>query len=139
VVIEAKSLRAAYRSKPGDVVVLDFFDYERHPVIDVVMTPVYCNTVLPKDATSQGYVTLHVEDIKFLAERASRELIAIPHGGPHVLVPFTMDGCGRLGANVQALLVVLATTALAKGLTPLATTTTADSPHAMRVSLWVQR
>jgi hypothetical protein len=55
VVLEARGLRAADSSRPGDVVALDFFADGRHLVIDVVMTTVYRNTVLEKVATILGY------------------------------------------------------------------------------------
>ncbi len=40
VVLEARGLRAADRSRPGDVVALDFFADGRHLVIDVVLTTI---------------------------------------------------------------------------------------------------
>jgi len=54
VVLEARGLRAGYRSRPGDVVAMDFFADGRHLVIDAVMTTVYMNTVLEKVATIPG-------------------------------------------------------------------------------------
>jgi hypothetical protein len=51
VVLEARGLRATDRSRPGDIVALDFFADGRHLVIDAVMTTVYRNTVLEKVAT----------------------------------------------------------------------------------------
>jgi len=65
VVLEARELRAAYRSRPGDVVSLDFFADGRHLVIDDVMTTVYMNTVLEKVATVPGYAAKHAEERKF--------------------------------------------------------------------------
>jgi len=55
VVTEARGLRAADRSRPGDVVALDFFADGRHLVIDAVMTTVYMNTVLERVVTIPGY------------------------------------------------------------------------------------
>ena len=48
VVLEARGLRAADRSRPGDVVALDFFAEGRHLVIDAFLTTVYRNPVLEK-------------------------------------------------------------------------------------------
>ncbi len=45
IVIEARGLRTANASRPGDVVVLDFFAEGRHLVVDAVVTTVYRNTV----------------------------------------------------------------------------------------------
>ncbi len=50
IVLEARELRAADRSRPGDVVALDFFADGRHLVIDAVMTIVYRNKVLKQVA-----------------------------------------------------------------------------------------
>ena len=55
IVTEARGLRAADRSRPGDVVALDFFADGRHLVIDAVMTTVYRNIVLERVATIPGY------------------------------------------------------------------------------------
>ena len=55
VVTRARGMRAADRSRPGDVVALDFFADGRHLVIDAVMTTVYRNTVLEKVATTPGF------------------------------------------------------------------------------------
>ena len=47
VIIEARRLRTTDETRPGDVVVLDFFAKGEHPVvIDTVVTTVYRNTVL---------------------------------------------------------------------------------------------
>ncbi len=72
VVTEARGLRAADRSRPGDVVALDFFADGRHLVIDAVMTTVYRNTVLEKVATVPGYEAKQAEDRKFAADKTSR-------------------------------------------------------------------
>jgi len=110
VVLEARGLRAADRSRPGDVVALDFFANGRHLVIDAVLTTVYRNTVvLEKVATVPGYAAKQAEDKKFLADRTSTQPISGIHGGPHILVPFALEDGGRLGAHAHALLRALAT------------------------------
>jgi hypothetical protein len=45
-IVEARGLRVAYRSKHGDVVALDFSADGRRLVIDAVMTTIYRNTML---------------------------------------------------------------------------------------------
>jgi hypothetical protein len=62
VVLEARGLRIANRSRPRDVVAQDFFADGRHLVIDVVMTTVYTNAVLEKVATVPGYAAKQAED-----------------------------------------------------------------------------
>ena len=62
VVTEARGLRSSYASRPGDVVVLDFFRDGQHLVIDVVVTTIYRNTVLhqvsrKKERKKDGYNT----------------------------------------------------------------------------------
>jgi hypothetical protein len=115
VVMEARGLRAADMSCPGDIVAIDFFAVGRHLVIDAVMTTVYLNTVLTKVATIHGYAAKQAEDRKFLANKTSRQPISTLHGGPHILVPFAIEDGGRLGAHAQALLGAQATAKLTKG------------------------
>jgi hypothetical protein len=118
------------------VVSLDFFADGRHLVIDVVVTTVYKNIVLHQVANILGYAAKQAEDIKFLANRTSRQPIALRMArGHHVLVPFAIEDGGRLGAHAQALLRTLATTALAhKGKTPPVARRTTDAPQPMMVS-----
>jgi hypothetical protein len=54
-VVETRDLRAADRSRPGDVVAMDFFAEGKHLVIDDVLTTVYMSTILEKVATVPGY------------------------------------------------------------------------------------
>ena len=136
--LEARGLRAAGRSILRDVVALDFSADDRHPVIDVVLTTVYVNTILKKVATVPGYAAKQTEDMNFLADRTSTQPISVIHGGPRILVPFALEDGGRLGTHAQALLRVLATTTLAKGRTPPFARGTEDMDHPMLVSLWVR-
>ena len=46
IALEARGLRGADRSKPGDAVELNFFADGRHLAIDAVVTTVYKNMVL---------------------------------------------------------------------------------------------
>ena len=96
---EARGLRAADRSRPGDVVALDFSADGCHLVIDDVVTTVYRNTVLEKVATVLGYAAKQAEDKKFHANRTSSKPISLLHGGPHILVLFAIADGGRLGAH----------------------------------------
>ena len=64
-VVEARGLRAADRSRPDDVVALNFFAQGRHLVIDAVVTTVDMNIFLQKVASVPGYVAKHAKDSKF--------------------------------------------------------------------------
>jgi hypothetical protein len=99
VVLEARGLRAADNSRPGDVVALDFIADGRPLGIDAVMTAMYRNTVLEKVATVLGYAAKQAKDMKFLADITSRHPIFVTLGGPHILVPFAIEDGGRLRAN----------------------------------------
>ena len=132
-------MRAADRSRPGDVVALNFFADGRHLVIDAVMTTVYRNTMLEKVATVPGFAAKHAKDRKFLADRTSSQPISVVHGGPHILVPFAIEDGGRLGAHAQALLRSLAAAALAKGRTPPFAMGVERLAYNMQISLWVRR
>ncbi len=96
VVQEARGLRATDRSRPGNVVTVDFFADGRHIVNDVVMTTVYINTMLQKVATIPGHAAKQAEDKKFLADKSSSQPISTIHGGPHILVPFAIENGGSL-------------------------------------------
>jgi len=112
VVTEAKGLRA---TRPGDIVVLDFFAEGRHLVIDTVVTTVYRNTNIRHAASIPGYVAKQAEDRNFLADRALTQPVAAIHGCPHIMVPFAIENIGRIEAHVLALLRALANVALVKG------------------------
>ncbi len=96
--------------------------------------------MLHKVSTVPGFATNQAEDRKFLADMTSRQPIAVAHGGPHILAPFAIEDGGRMGAHAQALLMVLATTALAKGTRPpFARGGGEDLTHPMLLALWVRR
>ena len=140
VVTEARGLRAADRSRPGDVLALDFFADDRHLVIDAVMTTVvYKSAVMEKVSTVPGFAAEQAKDTKFLADKTSTQPIFGLYGGPHILVPFAIEDGGRLGAHAHALLRSLATTALAKGRTPTFARGVEKLTHNMQISLWVRR
>jgi hypothetical protein len=139
IVTEARGLREADSSRPGDVVALDFFADGRHLVIDAVMTTVYRNTALERAATVPGFAAKRAEDRKFMADKTSSQPISAAHGGPHILVPFAIEDGGRLGAHAQALLRSLASAALAKGRSPPFARGVDNLTHNMQISLWVRR
>ena len=56
IVTKARGLRSSDASRPGDVVVLDFFRDGQHLVIDVVVNTVYRNTILQQVSTTPSYV-----------------------------------------------------------------------------------
>jgi hypothetical protein len=70
-------------SRPGDVVVLDFFAKGRHLLVDALVTTVYRNTILESASTIPGYGTKQVEDRKFQANRAATQPIGAIHGRTH--------------------------------------------------------
>jgi len=128
IVLEARGLRAADRSRPGGEVAPDFLAYGRRLDIDIVITTAFRNTVLHQVANIPGYAAKQAEDMKFLADKNYRQPIAASNGGHHVLVPFAMEDEGRLGAHAHALLRALAKLALAKG----------RIPYPMLVFMWVR-
>jgi hypothetical protein len=139
VVTEARGLRSSDASRPGDVVVLDFFRDGQHLVIDAVVTTVYRNTVFHQVSTIPGYAAKQAEDRKFYADKSSAEPVASIHGGPHVLVPFALEDGGRLGAHAQALLRSFAALAVDKGRRPPLAYRDSSFSAPTLVSIWVQR
>ena len=83
--MDARGLRSSDASRLGDVVVLDFFRYGQHILIDAVVTTVYRNTVLHQVSTVPGFVAKQVEDRKFYADKSSTDHVASIYGGPHFL------------------------------------------------------
>jgi hypothetical protein len=112
---KARGLRAAGASRPGDVVVLEFFAEGHHLVVDAVATTVYRNGILKNASSIPGYAAKQIEDRKFNADHASSQPITAIHGGPHVLLLFEVENGGRLGARALVLLRALVIVALDKG------------------------
>ena len=90
------------KTRPGDIVVLDFYAPGRHLLLDRVVTTVYMNSRLRETIEVPGYAAKLVEDRKFYADKTSERLVARIHGGLHTLIPFVVEDGGRLGAHAQA-------------------------------------
>ena len=136
---EARELRQDDRTRPGDLVVLDFADGGRHLIIDGVVTTVYKNTILPRVASIPGFAGKQVEDKKFKADADSSHLVSISHGGRHRFVPFAMEDLGRIGAHGQATLRMLAEYVVAKGKGPPMSARAAPLKPFEAVAMWVRR
>ena len=144
-ITEARGLRGTGdRSRPGDIVVLDYHSPGRHLLLDGVVTSVYRNTRQKETSEIPGYAAKLVEDRKFYADKTSERPVARIHGGLHTLVPFAVEDGGRLGAHAQAFLRTLAERAVSQGrrsrpalCDPSGTILRGDG--ATQVSLWVQR
>jgi len=139
IVEEAREMRQDDRTRPGDVVVMDFVEGGRHLIIDGVVTILYRNTVLQKVETIPGFAAKQVEDKKFKADADSSHPVAAQHGGRHRCIPFAMEDGGRIGAHGQAALRMLAEYAVAKGKLPPMSSRAAPLRHSEAVALWVRR
>ena len=138
IVEEKKGLRPD-RTRPGDVVVLNFYGPGRHLVIDVVISTVYRNTILSVTSLIPGHVAKLAEDKKFKADdEMSSQPVSCKHGGDHVFVPFAMEDGGTLGAHAHALLKTPAEHAVSAGRCSSPDSLSPLSPS-MQVSLWMQR
>ena len=107
-------MRPDDRSRPCDLVVLDFADGRRNLVFDGVISTVYRSTILPKVAVILGFATKQVVDKKLKADADSLHPVSSLHGGRHRLIPYDMEDGGRTGAHGQATLRMFAEFALAK-------------------------
>ncbi len=142
---EARGLRGKVdKTRPGDIVVLDFYAPRRHLLLDGVVTTVYRNTRLRETTEVPGYAAKQVEDMKFYADKATERPVARIHGGRHTLIPFAVEDGGRLGAHAQSFLHSLAERAVRQGRRsrpqlrdPGGNILRSDG--ATQVSLWVQR
>ncbi len=126
IVEEARGLRPDDRSRPCDLVVLDFADGGRHLVLDGVITTFYRSTILSRVAVIPGFAAKQVEDMKFKADADSLHPVSSLHGERHRLIPFAMEDGGRIGAHGHATLRMLAEFAVAKGKLP--PTSARDAP-----------
>jgi len=142
---EARGLRGRQdRTRPGDIVVLDYHAPGRHLLLDGVVTTVYRNTRQRETGDIPGYAAKLVEDRKFYADKVAERPVARIHGGMHTLIPFAVEDGGRLGAHAQAFLRSLAERAVRQGRRsrpamrdPSGAVVRSDG--ATQVSLWVQR
>ena len=89
------------RSRPGNVVVLDFYGLGRHLVIDAVISTVYRNTIFSATSLIPGHMAKLAEDTRSFekADELSSLPVSCKHGGDHVLVPFAMEDAGTLDGS----------------------------------------
>ena len=106
---EARGLRGGRdKTRPRDIMVLDYHALGRHLLLEGVVTMVYRNTRQRETGGIPGYTAKQVEDIKLYADKSSERPVARIHGGLHTLAPFAVEDGGRLGAHAQAFLRSLA-------------------------------
>ena len=97
---EARGLRGGGdKTRPMDIVVLDYHAPGKHLLLDGVVTTAYKNTRQRETNTIHGYAIMMVEDLKLYADKISKRSVARTHGGRHTLVPFAVEDGGRLGAH----------------------------------------
>ena len=96
IVEEARGMRQDERTRPGDLVVLDFAKGGRYLIIDGVVTAIYRNTILTKVAIRPGFAAKQVEDKNFKADADSANPVSTIHGGRHRFMSFAMEDRGRI-------------------------------------------
>ena len=82
-----RGLRASDRSRPGDVVVLDFYGPDHHLVIDASVTSIYRNSVLVQCSKVPGYAASQREYDKFMLMPES------PHIQSHAFMGALIPWC----------------------------------------------
>ena len=96
----ARGLRGSEdKTRPWDIVVLDYHAPGKHLMLDGVVTTVYRITRQRETRNIPGYAAKLVEDTKVYANKISEWFVAKIHGGRHNLVPFAVEDGGRLGAH----------------------------------------
>ena len=104
------------KTRPCDIVVLEYYARGRHLLLDGVVTIVYRNTRQRVTGEIPGYAVKLMEDRKFYADKTSARHIAKIHGGMmHTLLPFAVEDGGRLGAHAHAFLRSLAERVVRQG------------------------
>ena len=93
IVLEKKPRRVSglatnNRTRPGDIVVLNFYGLGRHLlVIDVVLCTVYRNVTLAQTCSIPGYAAKMAEDRKFYNDKKSSHPVSSKYGGTMCLSP----------------------------------------------------
>jgi hypothetical protein len=142
---KARGLRGGEdRTRPEDIVVLDYHAMGKHLLLYGVVTTAYENTMQRETMTIPGYAAKMVEDMKFYADMTSERHVARNHRGHHTLVPFAVEDGGWLGAHAQSFMRTLAERAVRqdrRSRTPSRYLNGAilRSDGGTQFSLWVQR
>ena len=68
-------------TRPGDILVLEFYAPGHHLVLDGVVTSAYRNTRQRETGEIPGFASKLVEDMKFYADKTSEWPVAMIHGG----------------------------------------------------------
>jgi hypothetical protein len=139
IVEEARGLKQDDRTRPEDLVVLDFAEGGRHLIIDGVVTTVYRNNILSKVAAILGFAAKQVEDKKFKADADSATSVSTVHGGRHRLIPFAMEDGRRIGAHGLAALRMPAEYAVTMGKSPPTSARARVLLPPEAVAMWMRR
>ena len=94
-VFEVCNLRQGDKTRPGDVIWLNFLGPGQHLLIDVSITGVYRDAVLKDVCRIPGFAAKAVEDAKLDEDFRSSSPVSQCHGGRHRLVPFVLEEGGR--------------------------------------------
>ena len=96
------------KTRPGDVVWLNFLGPGQHLLIDVSITGVYRDPVLDDVSRIPGFAAKAREDAKLDEDFRSASPVSQVHGGRHRLVPFVLEEGGRFGDHALAILLEIA-------------------------------
>ena len=98
IVFEVSNLRQGdNKTRPGDVVWLNFLGPGQHLLIDVPITGVYRDAVLDDVSRVPGFAAKAREDAKLDEDFRFASPVSQVHGGRHRLVPFVLEEGGRFG------------------------------------------
>jgi hypothetical protein len=139
IVEEARRMRQDDRTRPRDLVVMDFVEGGRHLTIDGVVTIVYSTTILAKVASIPEFAAKQVEDKKFKADADFANPVSTINGGRHRFIPFAMEDGGKIGAHGHATLRMLAEYAVAKGKAPPMSARASPLQLPEAVAMWMRR
>ena len=103
IVTELNGLRPRDQTRPGDVVARGFFGEGQHLLVDVACTTVWGNSDFSVNRSTPGNAAHEREKNKFTTDEKSSRPVSRFFRGDHVLIPFVMEDCGRLGDQGQAI------------------------------------
>ena len=138
IVFEVSNLRQGDKTRPGDVVWLNFLGPGQHLLIDVSITGVYRDAVLKDVCRIPGFAAKAVEDAKLDEDFRSSSPVSQCHGGRHRLVPFVLEEGGRFGDHALAILSEIADLGAETGKLKAPESWSCSNPQAAS-AYWVRR
>ena len=139
IVFEVSNLRQGDKTRPGDVVWLNFLGPGQHLLIDLSITGVYRDAVLDDVSRVPGFAAKAREDAKLDEDFRFASPVSQVRGGRHrLLVPFVLEEGGRFGDHALAILLEIAELGAQTGKLKVPESS-CSNPKAAASAYWVRK